>query len=277
MTSSMAAEYLRWLHPEHAERLGRVRQVLFDFDGTLSTLRQGWEQVMIPLMIDEILGGGPDPDGSVTREVRAYVERSTGILTIRQMEWLEGAVRARALNPIQRTARQYKELYLERLMVSVDRRLGRLLAGEEPAQRYLLAGAAEFIQALSERGITLHLASGTDHAHVVREAEALGLAHFFEGRIYGALDESDAHAKDRIIHDLLEREPARGLVVCGDGPVELREASQRGVFALGVCSDEVKRSGWNPEKAARLTAVPADLLIPDFSGWKELARLFCGD
>ena len=29
---------------------GRFRSVLFDFDGTLSLIREGWPQVMIPMM-----------------------------------------------------------------------------------------------------------------------------------------------------------------------------------------------------------------------------------
>ena len=36
-----------------------VRAVLFDFDGTISTLRCGWEEVMQPLMVEMISGGKP--------------------------------------------------------------------------------------------------------------------------------------------------------------------------------------------------------------------------
>ena len=33
-------------------RRGEVRSVLFDFDGTLSLIRQGWQDVMVPMMVD---------------------------------------------------------------------------------------------------------------------------------------------------------------------------------------------------------------------------------
>ena len=33
---------------------GRFRFVLFDFDGTLSLIREGWPQVMIPMMVEEL-------------------------------------------------------------------------------------------------------------------------------------------------------------------------------------------------------------------------------
>jgi phosphoglycolate phosphatase-like HAD superfamily hydrolase len=33
---------------------GRFRSVLFDFDGTLSLIREGWPQIMIPMMVEEL-------------------------------------------------------------------------------------------------------------------------------------------------------------------------------------------------------------------------------
>ena len=37
-------------------RTGHIKHALFDHDGTISTLRQGWEAVMEPMMIKAILG-----------------------------------------------------------------------------------------------------------------------------------------------------------------------------------------------------------------------------
>ena len=46
----------------------RITTAVFDFDGTLSTLRCGWEEVMGPLMVEYISGG--EPDETVTEMVR---------------------------------------------------------------------------------------------------------------------------------------------------------------------------------------------------------------
>jgi hypothetical protein len=35
---------------------GRIKHAVFDHDGTISTLRQGWEEIMAPVMIKAILG-----------------------------------------------------------------------------------------------------------------------------------------------------------------------------------------------------------------------------
>ena len=53
------------LHPEiEILRLdlprGRFKGVLFDFDGTLSLIREGWPQVMIPMMVEVLRDTGTD-------------------------------------------------------------------------------------------------------------------------------------------------------------------------------------------------------------------------
>ncbi len=276
----MSDTWLQVLNP--AAPLGHVRHALFDFDGTLSTIRQGWEGIMRPLMVEMICEGAevsPEQRAEIEAEVAEYVDRSTGILTIRQMEWLAEAVRRYGLSKHPRSAREYKAIYNERLLQPVRERLARLARGEATPDDLMIAGARRFLEGLIERGVTLYLASGTDHVYVLEEASALGLAPLFQGGIYGALDETEAHDKARIIQRILEEHALRGaeLLVVGDGPVEIREAKARGALAVGVASDEVRRQGWNERKKQRLTHAGADLLIPDFRQADRLLRLLFGE
>lgn len=266
--------YLKILHPEITARLGKIRHALFDFDGTLSVLREGWETVMVPAMIESICGqASPTPE--IEREVREYVEQSTGILTILQMEWLAEAVRKHGLAGPPRAAADYKAHYLERLMVRVRQRIQQVESGDCPPDDRMLAGARLFLAGLQARRAQLYLISGTDHPDVQREAGVLSLTHFFAGRIYGALDEREAHSKDRIIQRILNEHHLFGdqLLVVGDGPVEIRQARAHGAIALGVASNEVTRSGWNERKITRLVKADADLLVPDFSQPETLFNL----
>ena len=57
--------------------LGRVRHALFDFDGTISVIRRGWENIMIPMMVEMICDGQPSTP-EIEAEVADYVDRSTG-------------------------------------------------------------------------------------------------------------------------------------------------------------------------------------------------------
>ncbi len=271
------AAWLRILRPEALSRLGHIRHVLFDFDGTLSVLRQGWEAVMIPMMVAAICGSNP-VTSEIEGVVSSYVDRSSGILTIRQMQWLADAVQQFGLTGTARTAGEYKADYLARLMVQVHERLGCLARGESKPSEHMLAGAVEFVQGLVLCGARLYLASGTDHIAVLKEAGVLGLLPFFEGGVFGALDNNENHAKERVIQQILEQNQLAGaeLLVVGDGPVEIREGAARQALTLGVASDEVARAGWNQRKVERLTAAGADLLVADFRHAADLIRLLCG-
>jgi phosphoglycolate phosphatase-like HAD superfamily hydrolase len=137
----------------------------------------------------------------------------------------------------------------------------------------MVEGARSFLQALASRGLRLYVASGTDHPYMLNEAHALGVDRCFNGGLYGAIDQDEAHRKERIIERILDEHDLHGdeLLVVGDGPVEIREAVSRQALALGVASDEVNRSGWNPAKVARLSRAGAHFLVPDFSRGAELA------
>lgn len=269
--------WLKILNPRCLERLGHIRHALFDFDGTLSVLRAGWEGVMVPFMIQMICGEHP-PTPEIEREVQDYVDRSTGILTIEQMRWLAEAVRRHGRVREPRTAAEYKALYVKQVLARVQGPLARLARAEVPPDDLTICGARAFVAELYRRGISLYLASGTDHEHVLNEANALGLTKYFTGGVYGALDESEAHAKELIIHRILEEHDMAGreLLVVGDGPVEMRAAVAHAAIALGVASDEVARSGWNRRKIRRLTAARADLLVPDFTHHRALLALLLG-
>ena len=266
------------LNPSVSTRLGGVRHALFDFDGTISTLRQGWEEAMVPVMLEAICGAHPATP-EIEQEVREYVDRSTGILTIEQMRWLVDAVRRHGLAGAPLTAAEYKQVYLRRLLVTVDRRVERVARGEVPPREAVVAGSFEFVAGLRAAGVTLYLASGTDHPYVLHESTVLGVAGHFTGGVYGALDATEANNKERIIQRILDEHHLSGgqLVVVGDGPVEIREAVARGAVALGVASDEVARRGWNPHKVRRLTDAGADLLVPDFARSDALIRLLVGN
>jgi phosphoglycolate phosphatase-like HAD superfamily hydrolase len=285
-TLQPGGDYLQVVDPAALARLGRIRHVLFDFDGTISVLREGWERVMAPLMV-EMICDGRSTTPRIEREVADYVDFSTGIVTIEQMQWLAEAVRRHGIARHPLTAAEYKQIYIERLMVGVQRRLDRLNPDLAPdltglanlsglpfaTDEMMVAGARSFLAALAARGLRLYVASGTDHPYMLNEAHALGVDRYFNGGLYGAIDEDEAHRKERIIERILDEHDLHGdeLLVVGDGPVEIREAVSRQALALGVASDEVTRSGWNPAKVARLTRAGAHFLVPDFSRGEELA------
>ncbi|WP_439583135.1 PfkB family carbohydrate kinase [Dyadobacter bucti] len=268
--------------PEVLEKLGHIRYAVFDHDGTISSLRQGWEEIMEPVMMKSILGRQYDTVDAgtynkVMAQVKEFIHKTTGIQTIYQMEGLVNLVREFGYVPEDEILDkfQYKEIYNDGLMEMVNKRMEKLAAGELGQEDYTMKGAVAFLYQLKERGVTMYLASGTDVDDVKNEAQMLGYADLFDGGIYGALKDYTKFSKKMIIEKIIRDNNLRGneLAVFGDGPDEIREGRRAGGISVGITSNELQRFGHNPAKRPRLVKAGAQLLIPDFSQYKKLVNL----
>ena len=82
---------------------GRFRSVLFDFDGTLSLIREGWPQVMIPMMVEVLKETETkENDEQLSEHVTDFVMRLNGKQTIYQMMQLADEVRVRGASRCRR-------------------------------------------------------------------------------------------------------------------------------------------------------------------------------
>src|SRR5207244_7362236 len=89
---------------------GRFKSVLFDFDGTLSLIREGWPDVMIPMMVRVLRETGTrEAESELTQVVEEFVMRLNGRQTIYQMIQLADEVRKRGGGP--REPLDYKHEY----------------------------------------------------------------------------------------------------------------------------------------------------------------------
>ena len=253
---------------------GRFRHVLFDFDGTISLLREGWQSIMEPMMVQMICGPSQLAPEIVQR-VHGYIEESTGVQTIVQMEKLVQFVRHYARVPEEEIldAQAYKRIYNDRLMVPVQKRLDRLAAGNLSLDDATVAGARDFIQAVSRFDATLYIFSGTNRDDVRNEAKQLRVDGYFS-QIWGALNTIEEYSKERVLRELIAQENLRGpeVLIIGDGPVEIRNARHFGCVSIGVASDEVKGYGMNEVKRERLIEAGANMIISDFREWSALVE-----
>ena len=119
---------------------GRFRSVLFDFDGTLSLIREGWPQVMIPMMVDVLRQTGTrETETELTAAVEDFVMRLNGRQTIYQMIQLAEEVRKRggvALEPL-----AYKRRYHALLMERIRGRLDALATAAATAADWIVPGS----------------------------------------------------------------------------------------------------------------------------------------
>ena len=252
----------------------RARVVLFDFDGTLSLIRSGWVEVMVPMMVEilaELKTG--ESEAELRAVVEEFVGRLTGKQTIYQMIALAEEVRKRGGTP--KDPLEYKHQYLALLWEKIKDRVAELERGDAPPEKYLVPGSIELLESLKQRGLKMYLASGTDQIYMRREAELLGLTRYFDGGVYGALDDYKSFSKAILIQRIISSAEARGdeLLGFGDGYVEIENVKQVGGVAVGVATDEPECRQVNEWKRRRLAGVGADLIIPNYLERDQLLRL----
>lgn len=259
-------------------RRGNVRSALFDFDGTISLIREGWQEVMIPMMVDVLRDAAPHRSDDDLRAWSVdYVDRTTGVQTIYQMMGLRDEIGRLGGEPLDPAA--YKRRYLDLLWDRIGNRVQALKRGQLRPEKMLLPGAIDLLENLRRRSVTCYLASGTDIDYVRDEAQSLGVHPYFNGGVYGAIDNYEDYSKARVISDILTTHGLRAssLVVFGDGFVEIENAKEVGGIAVGVASDEVHRAGVNEWKRDRLIRAGADLIVPDFREQNRLVEYLCGE
>jgi phosphoglycolate phosphatase len=98
--------------------------VLFDFDGTISLIRAGWMDVMVPMMVEILLDlKSGESEAKLRAIVEEFVGRLTGKQTMYQKIELAENVKARGNPP---DPLVYKKQYLDLLHVIVCHRLRRV-------------------------------------------------------------------------------------------------------------------------------------------------------
>ena len=255
---------------------GRFRSALFDFDGTLSLIREGWPQVMIPMMVAVLRDTGTvETETELQEKVEEFVMRLNGRQTIYQMIQLAEEVKHRGGTPLEPL--EYKHRYHDLLMERIGHRLVALEKGGATAAEWLVPGSTQLLQDLRLRQFTLYLASGTDVKYVRHEVGLLQLNDYFGDRVYGALDDYWNFSKKLIIEKMLAEHQLHGaeLIGFGDGFVEIEEVKRAGGAAIGVASDEANRGRLNDWKRRRLIQAGADIIIPDYQHAQPLLAWLC--
>ncbi len=248
-----------------------LKAIVFDFDGTISTLRRGWEDIMKPFMI-EMISGNTDAGDDIIREVDGYIKESTGIQTIHQMKWLAEAVQRYGLNQsAPKDPWWYKKEYNDRLMEPVNRRKKEISSGSKLPEDFLIKGSIKLLEALRSKGVSMYLASGTDEPDVKEEANVLGLDEYFV-KIDGAPPGKIDCSKEAVLRMLIEENKLMGpeVAVIGDGKVEIALGREVGAATLGVASNEEKRCGVDSQKRERLIKAGAHAIVGDFLEHDEI-------
>ncbi|HEX3314530.1 MAG TPA: HAD family hydrolase [Gemmataceae bacterium] len=275
VTGAPATHFLLGTGIEIVRELGLrmpPKYALFDFDGTLSLIREGWPEVMIPMMVRILKETGTaETADELTKVVTRFVMELNGKQTIYQMIRLAEEIRRRGGQPVD--PQVYKQEYHDRLLARIDVRRAALRSGATPAETMMVPGSVALLTELKSRGVELYLASGTDERYVKEEVALLKLDVFFGPHVYGAVDDYKSFSKQMVIERILRENKVDGdrFIGFGDGFVEIDNVKGVGGVAIAVASDEAQRSGRpDPWKRERLIGVGADIVVPDYRHHREL-------
>lgn len=249
---------------------GHIRVAIFDFDGTLSLLREGWTEIMHSLMLNQLMQTPQHEDESTLRTfISDVIYQTAGQQTIYQMIRFAQEIEKRGGKPD--TPQAYLQTFTGRLLARVAQRIATLKSGEASTDDWLVPGSVALLEALRERGVTCYIASGTGENFVREEAQMLGIAPFFVD-IFGAHADYKNHSKKIIIGNIVAKHELRegDLVTFGDGTPEIADTKAVGGIAVGVATNEATRNGVNAIKCAALIEAGADIIIPDFYEHAEL-------
>ena len=259
-------------------RRGPFRAALFDFDGTLSLIREGWPRVMVGMMTGRLraLGLAPERDEELWGLVERFVMALNGHPTAVQMARFADEIDARGGTP--EAPAVYLRDFLDRLMAVVGGRWDVLSSGRAAPAEWVVPNAHAVLANLARRGVPLYLASGTDLAAVRHEAGLLGVAMPFGRHLYAPADNDPTFTKGQVVDDIVRTHRLRPgeLLGFGDGVAECYEVKRAGGVMVGLASVEHGQTGVEPGKRARLAAAGADLIIPDYREQEALIAWLWG-
>lgn len=255
-----------------------ISHVLFDFDGTLSIIREGWPDVMVPMFVEML----PELPGETDAQRRQLclddIMRLNGKQTIYQMIQLAERIKERGGVP--REPLWYKHEYLRRLDERIAVRKEAIRSGAAARDSLLLHGSRLLLDSLQRRGLNLYLASGTDEVFVKEEAALLDVARYFGPHIYGAQDNYQNFSKKMVIERILRENgiPGDRLLAFGDGYVEIQNTKEAGGLAVAVASDEANNGSGHVDewKRTRLLGVGADVVVADYRDAEALLDRLTG-
>lgn len=256
-------------------RRGGCAVAMIDFDGTLSLLREGWDRVMIPLMVEVLLPWSDEDRERLNEEVTEWVVKLNGQPTIEQMAALAREVKRRGGQAEEPAA--YKQEYLTRLMKEVGQRREQIVGGADPRQ-WTVPGAHALLEGLKRRGIPMFLASGTDLGPLREEARLLRVEEYFIDGIHGPEGDASTFTKAAAVDVVLRK---RGLEGCqllnfGDGYVETQVTKERGGVAVGVAYDPERPGEYHRWRREQLREAGADVIVPDLLQSEELLGWLMG-
>jgi phosphoglycolate phosphatase len=252
-----------------------IRHVVFDFDGTLSLVRGGWAEIMVEQFLEHLPVHAPEAEPALRQSLLHDILALNGKPTIYQMQLL--AEKVSQQGGTSDSPDNYNLDFQRRLRIKLSERLEDIRTTPARRDHYLVHEARTMLTLLRERGIIIHLLSGTARPDLLIESEALGIREFLGDRIYGPDDLRPGFTKRAVFEQIvLDHSLTDGQLMCfGDGAVEIMDTRRLNGLAIAVASDEAQNGSGrlDDNKQSHLLKAGAHVVIPDYRHASQLLEV----
>ncbi|MDO4550149.1 MAG: HAD family hydrolase [Planctomycetia bacterium] len=251
----------------------RPRAAVFDFDGTISLIVDGWQEIFMDIF-RRALSSFPGGNEIHDEKIAQIIDQNTGKRTISQAYSLVEEIRKLGGSPEDPLV--YLNEFTRRLKAITAPRVQALKNGVK-VENFVVPGIHSCLKMLREHAVKLCLVSGSPESVVLKSAELLGVREFFGDEIHGTRSDDGAFKKSEIFHQFLSKNgiSPKELIGFGDGFTETRDVHEMGGLAIGIIFDKNTHSGVNEVRRNRLMEAGADWIISDYTCLSDLeSRLF---
>lgn len=249
-------------------KVSEIKCIVLDYDGTLTTLRKGWDIILSDYARQKINPLGLESAG-LEDEIRHLCAHAGGT-TPKQLVSRLMAIMDK-MNLIDKSEIKsiefYAKDYADHFQVMIDERVKRFATESES---YVIKAVRPMLDFISTKNTLNYIVTGSCEIAVKEELHKLEMMHHFE-RVYGASLEMDGNLKLDAMNEIMARHslsPCEILVI-GDGSTETRAAAELELPAIGIASDE-HSGGLCAKKRDMLAELGAHAIIADYSGFQNV-------
>ncbi len=249
-------------------KVSEIKCIVLDYDGTLTTLRKGWDLILTDYAREKINPNGLPCDG-LDEEIRHLCAHAGGTtpkqLVSRLMAIMDkmNLIEKSEIKSVEFYAKDYADHFQEK----IDDRVRRFATESES---YVIKAVRPMLDFISSKNTMNYIVTGSCETAVKEELQKLDMIHHFE-RVYGASLEMDGNLKLDAMKEIMDRHqltPCQILIV-GDGSTETRAAAELQLPAIGIASDE-HTGGFCSKKREMLADLGAHAIIADYTGFANV-------
>ena len=247
-------------------RVSNIRCVVLDYDGTLTTLRKGWDVILTDYANSRINPYNKPCEG-LEEAILHLTDHAGGTTPKQLMSRLMKLMRQMKLLPDSeiKSIEFYAKEYADHFQSMINERVANFSTASES---YVIESVRPMLSFLSSKNTVKYIVTGSCETAVKDELHKLYMIGHFEG-VYGATLEMEGNLKLNAINEIMARHEVKPceILIIGDGSTEIRAAAELKLPAIGIASNE-HDGGLCEKKRTLLKGLGADAIIADYSGFQ---------